>query len=100
MWGKKKKGTTKCDKITVKCVLEPYNVRMKLLNLRKNKRTSKCDKNTVKCDFEFHNVRMEPSNMTKNKKTTKCNKRTVTCNVGTAQYKNEIVNYEDKIVKY
>ena len=81
-------------------MLEPYNVRMKLLNLRKNKRTSKCDKNTVKCDLEFHNVRMEPSNMTKNKRTTKCNKRTITCNVGTAQYKNEIVNYEDKIVKY
>ena len=73
---------------------------MKLSNLRKNKKTSKCGKNTVKCDFEFHNVRMEPSNMTKNKRTTKCNKRTVTCNIGTAQYKNEIVNYEDKIVKY
>ena len=54
MW-EKKKGTTKCDKRTVK-----YNVG-----------TAQYEDETIKCEK-------------KNKGTSKCEKRTVTCDVRTA----------------
>ena len=45
------KGTTKCDKKQLHVMLELYNVRMKLLNVRKkNKGTTKYDKSIVICN--------------------------------------------------
>ena len=50
-------------------MLEPHNVRMKLLNKRKKK----------------------------GKGTTKCEKRIITCDVRTAQCEDEIIKYEKKV---
>ena len=67
---KKKKGTTKFDKSTVKCVVG----------------ITECDNETIKYKK-------------KNKGTTKYNKRTVTYDIGTAQCEGGIIKCEKKIKK-
>ena len=44
----------------------------------------------------LQNVKMVPSNVRKNKGITECDKNTVTCDVGTAQYKDDIIKCEKK----
>ena len=47
-------------------MLEPYNVRMKLSNVRKiSKGTTKCEKKLSHVMLELDNVKMEPSNTRK-----------------------------------
>ena len=64
---KKNKGTTICDKRTVKCYIG----------------TTQCDNRTVECEK-------------KNKETTKCEKRIVKYDIRTAQCEDETVKCEKK----
>ena len=69
-------------------MLEPHNVRMKPLNVRKK---------LSHVMLELHNMRMELSNVRKkNKRITECDKSTVTCGVGIAQCVDSTIKCEKK----
>ena len=94
---KKNKGTTICDKRTVKC----------------NIGTAQCDNGPVKCEKKLReppNMRKELSNVIlklhneygtvkcekKSKGTIKSEKRIVTCDVGTAQCVDRVIQCKKK----
>ena len=78
---------------------ELYNVRMKLLSVKKKvRKPPNVTKELSYMMLELHNVRMKQSNVRKKSKgTTKCEKKTVTCDIGTAQYEDRTVKCEKKV---
>ena len=80
-------------------MLEPYNVRIEPLNVRKKVREPpNVKKKTVTCDVRI--AQCEDGTVKckkKSKGTTKCEKRTITCDIETAQYEDETVKCEKKV---
>ena len=77
--------------VLLNMTMEPSNLR------EKNKGTTICNKRTIKCDvgtshYDHRTVKCGK----KNKGTTKCDKRIVKCDVGTAQCEDRIVKYNKK----
>ena len=95
MWEKIREPPNVIKKLSY-VILELHSVRIKSSNVGKIKGTTKCDKSTIKCNVGTAQYEDETVKCEKNKRTTKCDKRIVRCDIGTTQYEDESVKCEKK----
>ena len=79
-------------------ILNLHNVRIVPSNVRKNKGTTKCDKGIVTCVVDTAKYKDDTieCERKKKKRITECDKSTVICDVGTTQFEDGSVKCEKK----